>query len=333
MLKRIKKLLLKQGVDLQEHKLVIPNYKRNKYAKYMYGAFAIIFAVYLVDLFTSIHLGINGLFVYIALTLLVLYPIATRTDNPYEALIITTEGLIMRTSRKEFLIIKYDNITKFRQDGQAVYLFEQREQMTLPKELYGEVLDKLIDILEAKGKTFDKDKDYMIRPVRIIIENGQIRIEDIKQEATETEKMTEKLFRTYPHLTPGYLEEVIPRNTIIYDVKLDGPHLKLICSKLEIRGNHPENTTFDHIMVSDSILIFLDAEIVELSARDTNERAQPYDKVPVNKKNLVNYLKDSVVDDWKYDVRSALFINKAGLGNVRLRVKYSEVIVGWKKQK
>ena len=333
MLKRMKKRLLKQGVDLQEHKLVIPNYKRNKYAIYMYGVFAIIFAAYLVDLFTSIHLGINGLFVYVALTLLVLYPIATRTDNPYEALIITAEGLIMRTSRKEFFILKYDNITKFRQDSQAVYLFEHREQMTLPRSLYGEVLEILVDILEAKGKTFDKNKDYMIRPIRVIFDGDQIKIEDVEQEDSETEKLTQKLFREYPHLTPGYLEEIIPRNTVIYDVVLDGPHLELICSKVEIKGNHPENTTFGHIMATDAIIIFLDAEIIELSARDTNERAQPYDKVPVNKQNLVNYLKDSVVDDWKYDVRSVLFINKAGLGNVRFRVKYSDVIVGWKKQK
>lgn len=332
MLKRIKKQLSKLGVDLQEHKLVIPTYNRNKYAKYMYGAFGFIFLVYLIDLFTSVNLGINGLFVYVALTLLVLYPIATRQDNPYEVLIITKEGLIKRLNRTEYLIIKFDNISKFRQDDQAIYIFEGREQLTLERNLYGEILPVLIDILEAKGKTFDKERDFMIRQIKIHFEGDSIRLEEVKQKETETQKITAKLFRAYPHLTPGYIEEIIPKNTIIYDVKLDGSHLHLICSRLEVKGNHPENTTFDHMFVNDSIFVFENAEIINFTARDSNERSAPYHKVEINKKNLVKYLKDSVIDDWRYDVKSVMFENKAGLGNVRIRIKYKEVIIGWKKE-
>lgn len=332
MLKRIKNQLLKLGVDLQEHKLILPTYKRNKYAKYMYGAFGLIFLIYLVDLFTKMNLGINGLFVYVALTLLVLYPIATRQDNPYELLILTKVGLIKKINRKEFLIMSYSDITKFRQDDHAVYLFQNREQMTLERHLYSEILPILIDILEAKGKTFDKEKDYMIRDIIIHFDGDNIKIEEVLQEETETQKITEKLFRDYPHLTPGYIEEVIPKNAIIYDVIFDGPHLHMLCSRFDIKGNHPENITFDNIVVNDAILIFESAEILGFSARETNERSAPFHKVEINKENLVKYLKDSVIDDWRYDVKSIFLENKAGLGNVRIRIKYSEVLIGWKKE-
>ena len=333
MLKKITMMLIKKDITLEEHKLIIPNYNKNKYAKYMYIVFGVIFSIYLIDLFTGIELGINGLFVYVALTLLVLYPLATRTDNPYEALILTKSMIIKRDERTELKVIEYDRITKFRNDKEEIYIIQDNILIALKKELYEDYMEILIDILEAKGKTFDKAKDYMIRPIEIVFEEDGIKIKDLEVKESETEKVTASLYNKYEHLTPGFIDEIIPRNTIIREVVLDGPHLQLLCSALTVKHDHPENTGFDNLEVDDSIFVFENALILEFAVRDSNERAAPYNDFDVTSQNLIDELTNSVVDDWKYEKNVVKLVCKAGLGNVKIAIKYKEVIIGWNSEK
>ncbi len=333
MLKKISKLLQKQNITLEEHKLIIPTYNRNKYALYAYIVFGVIFLIYLVDLFTTVNLGINGLFVYVALTLLVLYPLATKTDNHNEGLVITAKYIIKREERNSLIVIEFDKITKFKDDKDELYIIQNSELIAIKKDLYTAHIEIIVDILEAKGKTFNKAKDFMIRPIQIKFDGDEIKIEDIEVDETETEKVTAALYSDYGHLTPGFLEEIIPRNTIIREVVLDGPHLQLKCSQLSVKEDHPENTGYGNLEVDDSILVFENALIMDFAVRDSNERSAKYNEFEVTSQNLIDELTNSVIDDWKYGKGKVMFIFKAGLGNVRLEIKYKEVIIGWNSEK
>lgn len=329
--KKTEKILKKNNLELDQYKLINQEIKADRYALYSYIAFGIILVLFLVDMLTSLDLKLNGFLVYIALSLLVIYPMTSRDHSVKEFLIITPIGLIKRVD-KEVTFIEYDLISRYKFDDLNIYISKGRDLITLNRETYKDDLEILVDILEAKGKTFDPKKDYMVRDILVVIEDETIRIEDIEHESV-TEKITGKLLKKYNHLTPGFINEIIPRNSVVNEVRIIDNHLDILVNTLQVKQDHPENTTFEMQAAVDCIFIFENARIVQYAVRESNDTNKGYQLKEVVLTDLTESLTNSVIDEWQYGEGELIFIFKAGLGNVKIHLKYDEVIIGWNKMK
>ena len=101
-----------------------------------------------------------------------------------------------------------------------------------------------MDILEAKGKTFDKTKDYMVRPIDIIIADGEVKIVDVKITESTIDKIVAEHYGSYEMLTPGFIDDIILLNSVIEEAYFKDSHLYMKISRIEVKPGHPENTLF-----------------------------------------------------------------------------------------
>jgi hypothetical protein len=169
----------------------------------------------------------------------------------------THNDLIQRIGKKEFVIINFDEITYFNHFDNNIVLRQKKNEIRFDVRRYIAHMGILIDILEAKGKTFDKEREYMIRPINIKIEEENIKIEDCVEEMSYLEELSAKVAKTYPNVTPGYLNELVFEDTNIYKAYYKGKDLYLECNGFVVQYHHPENTGFEKVVANNAIVIFV----------------------------------------------------------------------------
>jgi hypothetical protein len=224
----------------------------------------------------------------------------------------------------------FDLITGFSHNDNAITLKRDESEFTISIEKYSECLEKLIDILEAKGKTFDKERTFMVRPVTISIKDDQIIIKDVKLALTNLEILSSKIAKNYPNVTPGFIEEIIPRNTSFDKVYYKGKDLYIECSHFEVRDGHPENVGFENMQVTDGIIVFTEFKVVTLSKRDVNERSQKFTNLKTYKKTVEEELTKAVVSEWRFQRKSGELILASGVGAVKIIFNFDDTLIGWK---
>lgn len=335
MIKKITKYLHKKvNYELDVYLVFKPERKISKYRLISYILFLLITGLFIFDLIYEPVPYLNPITYFFAFFFLFAVPIATKTDKyRHECIIITPDLIIQRKTRKEFSVVFFNSINKLKHSHEYITIVEKEEEVELDLVEYAEILPSLIEVLEAKGKTFDKERAFMKRPVNILIENGKIYLEDIKQEETRLEKLTYSLSESYSAITPGYLDQILPRNAIIHDVYFENDDLYLGCSHFEIRENHPENITFGHIQVLDGVLVFMDAKVKTLTRKAGQERQIKFEPIEISQSNVIEQLENGVISEWKFKKNEADLIIASGIGKVRLTIDFSECLVGWKKEK
>lgn len=252
--------------------------------------------------------------------------------SKFEAIIVTPIYLIERVAKREFVVIEFDEITDFTIAEEGIIIKQGKKKLLLSTDLFQEEVEPIIEILEAKGKTFDKEKDFMIRKVNIIIEDNQVSIEDDEEE-TVTEKLFEKFHMDFPSLTPGFASEVMFRNSAVEDVLYDEGHAFLYLSHLEVKGGHPENTTFENLQAHDCILIFENVKFNKLYREDLNDKSKPIEELTTDPEEAVEYLDKAVIHEWSNDGKVMTMSFAAGVYMLHSEISYDEIIVGWKDAK
>ncbi len=334
MITKLSKLLLNRyDYVLKDYIVSEPKMKQSKWRMYCYGIFFIITILYILEIAGVVAIGMNGLLFFLAFVLLFAYPIATNNINNTELLVITPQLLIQRISKKDFIVIPYDEVTAFNIENTYISIYKDEEVITFDSVAYEEYAAIIIEILETKGKTFDKEKSYMIRPVSVVIENRNIKIKDIKQQETAVESITGNLLKKYTALTPGFIEEIIPKDSVVDNASFKGKDLYLEFSYLEIKENHPENTTFEHQIALDCIMVFHNATLKSLAKRDGNDRSVPYRDYKPDPKVFVRTIKKGVISEWKYSPNEVLLILSIGVESMKVEFTYDDVLIGWKKIK
>ena len=169
MIENLSKLLLKDyGYELESHKVCYEHIKKSKIilpAIILFLAITVLF--FMTEFVDFVILGF-------AFFILVLIPLALRKGETYDVVVITPEFLIQQYRKDEVIAINFDKITKFGTDKTGVVIKDSKNTISLDPAILADDILVLIEILEAKGKTFDKTKDYMIRPIEIIIKNNDI---------------------------------------------------------------------------------------------------------------------------------------------------------------
>ena len=297
------------------------------------GLFGAIFLWYIIDLIANIGM-VNLFYVFAALILFVFTPYLTKKTNKYETVIVTPEFLIQRKSRTEFSAVRFDDITSFKLLGHGIVIDDKHDQVVLGLSLERDDLDPIIGILEAKGKTFDRNKDFMIRPVEIEIADNKITLIDIEQ-VSELDNLYQQITDDYMMLTPGFIDTIVFRNASISGccTKTDKENIAIEFDQFEVKEGHPENTKFDSIMALDCIVVFHKAEIKKAVLRNRHDQSEKPKNLPKEMMTLKEYLPSAIVTTKRLRKNGISFVIATGLNTLELSIDYKDVIIGWNKTK
>lgn len=326
-----KHLKAKFRYDVEDYAVYEIHRGKSKVVLIIMILFLLALILYLLEVFGIFSSFINIGLVIFLLAMVISAPL-TFAKRKYEAIIVTPVYLIQRVSKREFVVVEFDKITDFRIAEEGILIRENKTKLVLSTDLFQEEVEPIIEILEAKGKTFDKEKDFMIRPIHIVIEDNVVSIED-DEDVTETQKLHDKFVHEFPILTPGYIDEINFRNTMIDDVLFENGHVFMYMSSFEVRGGHPENTTFDNLKATDCILIIEKMVFKKLFQRDLNDKSKPIEELTLDTEEAIEYFGNAVVNEWKNKGKKMDMSFAAGVKQLHAEFTYDEIMVGWKQAK
>lgn len=323
MIDKIKRTLMKEySYKIESHKVLHEEIKKNK----LIIPGIILFIVVTVMFFTTDI--IDFIILCFSFFVLVIIPFALRREETYDIVVVTPEYLIKQTSKNKVSAIRFDNIKKFGTDKTGVVIRDDHSSISLDPSVLKEEVLTVIEILEAKGKTFDKSKDYMIRPIKIAIVDNEIRIIDIKEDESLTNEIVSEKNNEYPMITPGFIDDIILMNSVVEGAYLENDNLCLKISRFEVKEGHPENTLFESQIANDCILIFENAVVSSIIKKDANGPNE--EVIEASLDNLILDLDKAVISNWKCLDNVIDFEFAIELYIVRTSIKYDEIIVGWK---
>ena len=322
MFEKLEKLLLKEyNYTLDTYKICHEDIKKSKIILPSLGLFVVVAVLYFAfSLFDFIILGF-------AFFILVLIPLALKKGERYDVVLITPEMLIQQVTKNEVVAIAFDNIKKFGTDKTGVVIKDNKKSISLDPAVLADDILIIIEILEAKGKTFDKTKDYMIRPIEIFIKDNEISIKDIEIEETSTEKLVAQNYKDYAMLTPGFIKDIILMNSVVEDSHKEGNNLFIKLSRFEVNPGHPENTKFESQIANDCIMIFEDVIIDSITKKAARGKDEEIIEHSID--NLTAQIEKAVISDWKYLKGTIELQFSVGINIVRTSFDYKEVIIGW----
>ena len=266
--------------------------------------------------------------------ILIIYQIILIYKNSPEVLVITPEFMIKCVGKKRFIAIEFDEIRKFQVTNKdEIVISDRRNELLINTNYRKDDLGQIVDILEAKGKTFDKSREFMKRPIRISIVDNEIDIEDVKQEESTTEKLIGKYYQDYQMLTPGFISDVLFVNSIVEDVYALDNNLILKLNKIEVKEGHPENIGFDSIIASDCILIFENVNIKYVNTKEVRNEDAIEVVLDNDVDSLVSRVKKGVIANWKYRKNGVDLHFAVRLELLKTSLDYREVIIGWNSSK
>lgn len=307
-------------------------YKQSVFIPIALSLFGVSFVGYILDAIFGwgiITLGI----LLILFVLLVILPFALRKGNKFQAIIVTPEYLIQRNSRTEFVAIDFDEIESFAVTGNGIVIKDHKHTIILGLSLSREELDPIIDILEAKGKTFEPEKEYMIRPIEIHIKNNKITIEEL-EEVTKLDSLYEEIAGDYRSLTPGFVNEIIFRNCNVVGTSiLNDTNLLIKLDQFEVKDGHPENTKFDSVIAVDCIVVFQNVKVRQLLKQDNHKDDVLDEKLENNLKSLPKLLEKSNITQWKTGNNVIDFYFATGVYVLKVTLAYENIIIGWNELK
>jgi len=324
--------LLQKKFDyvVEEHIYLEPKLKERKLLKMGLILFIVYLSLHAIQVFGVAELSLNFITLLLAFIFFVAFPINYKREFRKGYMIITTDMIFQRVDQNQYVMIHYADITGFDHDDNCIYISHNEDVISIDLDKYNGHIAQVVDLLEAMGKTFDKDKDFMIRPIHVYIKDDALMFDDVKEEETKTESLTFDLLKEYDSVTPGYFNQVIPRNSTIYEAYIKDNNLYMELSHIEVNSDHPENTSFNMIKVKDAIMVFEDVKINALSKREENERKSPYNKLDASTEIFLNEIQKGVVSEWKFKQGEADFVFAVGVGGLKVNMTFNEIIVGWK---
>ncbi len=332
MIENLKVFMQKKfNYKLTEYKVCLSEVEVSKFKLLPVYIFIIVLIGYLVQLLGLIEIGYGEIILVVAAVLLGIWQGSIMKKNQPESLVVTPLYLIKCFGKKTFVVVKYDDIKKFRvNDKEGLIISDRRSEISISPVCYRNDLEPIVEILEAKGKTFDKSRDYMKRPVDIRIVKNKIIIKDIEQEESTTEKIVGQYYEEFKMLTPGFIEDIIFMNSVVEEAFENDNNLVLLLDKIEVKEGHPENIGFDSIIASDCVAIFENITIKNVTIKNARDRNAVEEVLPNELVSIYGNIEKGVIADWKYRKKGIDLHFAAGMNIIKASFNYKEVIVGWK---
>jgi len=323
----------KYDYKLKNHKILTPKMDISYIRVISYLLFAGVTVIYVLDLFVYNWEYINFLIYWMAFFFLVAIPISNRQYYRKEIMIITPTELIQRVSQKEFVFINFDEITYFNHFDNKIVIRQKKNEIRFDVRKYLPHMAVLVDILEAKGKTFDKEREYMIRPIKIIIDEDNFRIEDTVLGISYIEELSAIIAKKYPNVTPGYMNEFVFEDTSIFKAYYKGKDLHLECNGFVVQYDHPENTGFDKIIANDAIVIFINFNPIDMRIKAKKDSEDKYEEIRPFKKTIIEKFNKGVMIELKEHDNEIDLTLHSGIDSVKVLFSFEDVLIGWNEEK
>jgi hypothetical protein len=223
--------------------------------------------------------------------------------------------------------MNYNNITAFKLIDEGVRIREHRHEIILSTDLYKEQIEPIIEILEAYGKTFDMSKKHMIRPIQIQIKDNIVKVIDIEEHSDSDSDVFNEYIDNYPSLTPGFLDQLTFRNSILTNANVKNQNLIVNLASLIVREDHPENTTFGQLEAKDCVVILEHFKLtyVDVDGFEDFNGKDVYELVKASK----NSTTITRVEHGEHQLKVSFSF---GVQKCVLNIEFDQVYVGWKSQ-
>ena len=303
--------------------------KQGYFIKTGWILFGITVILYVIDLFTGWN-AVTLFIVFFAFVLFVLLPMLTRSTVNEQGIFVTKDCLIQPISKKEYVAIFYDDIVSFRMTSRGIFISDAKQTIILSLEMYRDEIDQIMQILEAKGKTFDSKREFMIRPVEISFDNNKVILIDL-----ETESMFDRLYQDYQTkyetLTPRFLDAIDFTNSVVTNSVNDGKNWAMHFEMLKVKEDHPENTQFEPIIVGDAVVVFHLNEFQSIYLKNPHNLEESKEDLMSSLTKLDELLQKAVVLDVQMKNNNLKWMISSGVHLLTIEHKFEDVQVGWDK--
>ena len=329
-MKKLRKMLLKdynyEIVNFIAVKKVFEN------LKYLLGMILIfILAVVLYILNIEFITGIVLLVLFLFFFAMPLHLINLSISDSY---IVTEAYLIRHDNSWKYYVIDYDRVTDvvLKDDECLTFKFEKKKYKIKFKK-YDKDLKFLITVFEAKG--FLKiDGEYLERPIELEILDDEMIIIELDDIETPTQRLVGSLYDNYDCVTPGFLNYILLRNSIVNEATIVDGSLYLKINRIEVKVDHPENVSHESVQADDCIMVFEDVQDIKCFQKPSNVRGAKNellysDLADIPRILYLAVISDSFIED-EDNQKVFRLISSQGVLTNTLVIKYNEVIVGWK---
>ena len=258
---------------------------------------------------------------------LVMMPYALHDKKKFKKLLYTKDYLIKIKGKNSIEYVKYDDIRSFSYKNDTILLKDGKGTMSLYVPYIKKELTTIIQILEAKGKTFDRNKAYMIRDITLGFEDNNVIIYEIEAPETKTEKVMRAMFKEYATLTPGFTDEINIINSYVDKSSFKGGDLYFRLNRIDVLDNHPENTSFQTLTAKHAVMIFVNPKVRTVIKREQGSKDQELDP---SLKSVILNTHNGIVSSFSIQNKKVDFKVGVGVAITQMTIVVDDIIVGWK---
>ncbi|MGS0971739.1 MAG: hypothetical protein ACVCEJ_00630 [Candidatus Izemoplasmataceae bacterium] len=329
MIAQIQKVMNKKAkYSFDSYSMKEANVKRSKLFPILSVLVLLIIIGYFLQTSGIISSEYYGLEVVIfAFLFLVLVPLAFHDKKKFKYLVYTKEYLIKVKSKKDVEFVRYDDIRSFSYKNDTIVLKDENNTLSLYVPYIKNELTTIIQILEAKGKTFDRNKAYMIRDIKLDFKDNKVIMYEIEAPETKTEKVMKAMYEEYKSITPGFTDEINIINSYVDKSSFKGGDLYFRLNRIDVLDNHPENTSFQTLTAKNAVLIFINPKIRAVIKREQGKKDQ---ELEPSLKSVILNTHNGIVSSFSVQKNKIEFKVGVGVAITQMTIVVDDVIIGWK---
>ncbi len=314
-----------------KHFLVfVPRTYINFQAYVLFGLFAFATAIYALELTNVIDSELFTIPFYAVTAVVTLVPpmLYIRAVKR-RRLIVCDKAIIWNPGMGKAKIYAYEDTesAQLTDDQSALVVSTAKHRpMTLSFDDYDEALKKLTDLYRYMG--FFREEAV---PFTVTFTDDDIVLEKKKQEMDEeTSQLFEKFIKKYKYLTPGFVEDIIFFNVEIAKVQLtEAKHMVFFLSHVDVKPNHPENTSFKAHKTDSAVAIF--ENVADIKVFELDDKGHKKRLVGETVHDLRQTGKAATIfeGDYQKDKDLLELVVSHGTQKRLITMRFSQVIVGW----
>ncbi len=307
----------------------------SKYAHLFIGLFFIILVYFLLETFQVMETEILQPYPqYVALVSLPLLagPLLYFHTKTTHRVLVTTDAFARQTFFRRYRLYLFNEVEKVRLTKKnKLKIRTRKDSLTIPLKRYEADLEKLKTIFDYEGH-FKKRK----RPYKVFIEGDELDVQELAPEYNKTTlRLMDSFSDNFDHLTPGYLGDISLYNTTINRVRfLENKHAVFELSHIDLKKDHPENTSFHAKQTDEAVMVFQDVSHVEIFNLD-KDRARDVELLGTDLETLKKVVRRA--DVFEANIKpleerlSVDLVLSRGVRRQLLRFTFKDAMVGFNK--
>ncbi len=237
----------------------------SKYAYLFLGLFFIILVYYFLELINVMETEIlqpYPQYVGVVSVPLLVGPLLHFHLKTTFRVVVTTDAFAKQNFFWRYRLYLFNEVEKVRLTKKNKLKIRTRNgNLVIALKRYEADLEKLKTIFNYEGHFKQRKKPY-----KVFIEGDEIDIQELAPEYSKTTlRLMDSFSDDYDHLMPGYLGDISLYNTTIHRVRfLDKKHAVFELSHVDLKKNHPENTSFNAKQTDEAVMVFQSVSHVEI---------------------------------------------------------------------